>query len=110
MTDQNQDLKQRTGYDGKPKQWQYGFDLACREKNAEMARLAVEVERLNGTQAKLDAANAEVGKLRAENTLLHSQVIGLLDSDDSFSSPSPEEADVSQECKSNQIHRRGNKL
>ena len=24
-------LKKRCGYDGKPQQWQYGFDLACRE-------------------------------------------------------------------------------
>ena len=23
-------LKKRCGYDGKPQQWQYGFDLACR--------------------------------------------------------------------------------
>ena len=24
-------LKVKAGYDGKPQQWQYGFDLACRE-------------------------------------------------------------------------------
>lgn len=24
-------LKKRCGYDGKPQQWKYGFDLACRE-------------------------------------------------------------------------------
>lgn len=24
-------LKKRCGYDGKPQQWQYGFELACRE-------------------------------------------------------------------------------
>ena len=24
-------LKKRCGYDGKSQQWQYGFDLACRE-------------------------------------------------------------------------------
>ena len=24
-------VKKRCGYDGKPQQWQYGFDLACRE-------------------------------------------------------------------------------
>ena len=24
-------LKAKAGYDGKPQQWQYGFDLACRE-------------------------------------------------------------------------------
>ena len=24
-------LKVRSGYSGKPQQWQYGFDLACRE-------------------------------------------------------------------------------
>ena len=24
-------LKVKSGYDGKPQQWQYGFDLACRE-------------------------------------------------------------------------------
>ena len=26
-----ENLKKRCGYDGKPQQWQYGFDLACRE-------------------------------------------------------------------------------
>lgn len=24
-------LKKRCGYDGKPQQWKFGFDLACRE-------------------------------------------------------------------------------
>ena len=24
-------LKVKAGYDGKPQQWQFGFDLACRE-------------------------------------------------------------------------------
>lgn len=26
-----EDLKVKSGYSGKPQQWQYGFDLACRE-------------------------------------------------------------------------------
>ena len=29
-------LKMRTGYAGKSQQWQYGFDLACREKQIEI--------------------------------------------------------------------------
>lgn len=32
-------LKIRTGYAGKSQQWQYGFDLACREKQAEIDAL-----------------------------------------------------------------------
>lgn len=32
-------LKMRTGYAGKSQQWQYGFDLACREKQAEIDAL-----------------------------------------------------------------------
>ena len=32
-------LKTRTGYAGKSQQWQYGFDLACREKQAEIDAL-----------------------------------------------------------------------
>ena len=33
------ELKVRTGYAGKSQQWQYGFDLACREKQAEIDAL-----------------------------------------------------------------------
>ena len=33
------ELKMRTGYAGKSQQWQYGFDLACREKQAEIDAL-----------------------------------------------------------------------
>ena len=32
-------LKMRTGYAGKSQQWQYGFDLACREKQTEIDAL-----------------------------------------------------------------------
>ncbi len=32
-------LKMRTGYAGKSEQWRYGFDLACREKQAEIDAL-----------------------------------------------------------------------
>ena len=32
-------LKERAGYDGKSQQWQYGFDLACNEMQAELDAL-----------------------------------------------------------------------
>lgn len=32
---QTSELKERVGYSGKPQQWQYGFDLACRELQAQ---------------------------------------------------------------------------
>lgn len=38
-------LKMRTGYAGKSQQWQYGFDLACREKQAEIDALKAQVSK-----------------------------------------------------------------
>ena len=34
-------LKVKAGYDGKPQQWQYGFDLACRELAKNQAEKAL---------------------------------------------------------------------
>ena len=35
-------LKVKAGYDGKPQQWQYGFDLACRELGKQPQWVSVE--------------------------------------------------------------------
>ena len=42
-------LKMRTGHAGKSQQWQYGFDLACREKQ-------IEIDALKAQNAELLAA------------------------------------------------------
>ena len=39
-------LKMRTGYAGKSQQWQYGFDLACREKQIEIDALKAQRDAL----------------------------------------------------------------
>ena len=47
-------LKMRTGYAGKSQQWQYGFDLACREKQIEIDALkAQNAELMNSTSSRL---------------------------------------------------------
>ena len=38
-------LKAKSGYSGKPQQWQYGFDLACRELAKPQAVLGVKPSR-----------------------------------------------------------------
>ena len=43
-------LKMRTGYAGKSQQWQYGFDLACREKQAEIDALKAQNAELLAAQ------------------------------------------------------------
>ena len=43
-------LKMRTGYAGKSQQWQYGFDLACREKQAEIDALKAQRDALLAAQ------------------------------------------------------------
>ena len=49
-------LKMRTSYAGKSQQWQYGFDLACREKQIEIDALKAQRDALlaaqEGTQCK----------------------------------------------------------
>jgi len=50
-------LKMRTGYAGKSQQWQYGFDLACREKQAEIDALKAQNERLQFQAGVVDALN-----------------------------------------------------
>lgn len=44
------ELKTRTGYAGKSQQWQYGFDLACREKQAEIDALKAQRDELLAAQ------------------------------------------------------------
>ena len=46
-------LKMRTGYTGKSQQWQYGFDLACREKQ-------IEIDALKAQNAELIGSFSEV--------------------------------------------------
>ena len=57
-------LKMRTGYAGKSQQWQYGFDLACREKQIEIDVLKAQRDALlaaqEGTPCK-HKFNATVG-------------------------------------------------
>ena len=43
-------LKMRTGYAGKSQQWRYGFDLACREKQAEIDALKAQNAELLAAQ------------------------------------------------------------
>ena len=70
-------LKMRTGYAGKSQQWQYGFDLACREKqieidalkaqNAELISSFSEVLRISDRQHDAwDAAKAAIAKARGD--------------------------------------------
>lgn len=70
-------LKMRTGYAGKSQQWQYGFDLACREKqieidalkaqNAELISSFSEVLRISDRQHDAwDAAKASIAKARGD--------------------------------------------
>ena len=71
-------LKMRTGYAGKSHQWQYGFDLACREKqieidalkahNAELISSFSEVLRISDRQHDAwEAAKKAIAKARGES-------------------------------------------
>ena len=63
MSENNEKLDQfkntRFGYSGKPKQWQYGFDLAWREQQDFINRLMAE-------NAELIKANMDVAKINAD--------------------------------------------
>ena len=66
-------LKMRTGYAGKSQQWQYGFDLACREKQAEIDALKAQRDALLAAQQWRDIESAPSDEV----LFLHNGVMGL---------------------------------
>ena len=72
-------LKIRTGYAGKSQQWQYGFDLACREKQAEIDALKAQNAAL---ERRLIGRNGWVGTQKpncSEEKCLYDQQGGDLE-------------------------------
>lgn len=75
---QTSELKERAGYSGKSQQWQYGFDLACRELQAEL-----EADKWISVEDRLPRANDVVlvsfgGAIEMDfiETRLNGQIIG----------------------------------
>ena len=72
-------LKMRTGYAGKSQQWQYGFDLACREKQIEIDALKAENKRL---QEKCEHSAIARFSWRNKYLTLIGSIIAILGLDD----------------------------
>lgn len=60
MNSEYEDLKLKCGYQGKPQQWKYGFDLAIREMEAARKDLLAEIEQLKAKNAELKERNGKL--------------------------------------------------